>query len=268
MSISLRLPALSVVCIVAFLTAHGRLAAQSIDVVQLDVPYVPTPQAVVDRMLELAEIKSGDYLIDLGSGDGRIPITAAKRHGIRAFGVDLDPVRIREANDNAREAGVEGKVEFRQQDLFDTAIADADVLTMYLLPVVNLKLRPRLLYELKPGSRIVSHSFRLGEWEPDHYEEIEDSDIFLWIVPAKVDGRWRVEGPRPFTISLTQTFQKIEGTATIDGRTVPLVKPVLRGARLSFEVDGRRYAGRVDNFTIVSDDGVPDAESGWRAMRN
>lgn len=241
--------------------------ARAVEAVQLDVPYVPTPQAVVDRMLELAEIKPGDYLIDLGSGDGRIPITATQRYQIRALGVDLDPERIREANENAREAGVTGRVEFRQQDLFDTAISDASVLTMYLLPVVNLKLRPRLLYELKPGARVVSHAFRLGEWQADHFEEVEDSDIFLWIVPAKVDGRWRFEGERSFTISFTQTFQKVEGTATVGGRAVPLENPVLRGARLAFTLEGRLYAGHVDGF-VITPDRTAGAEVGWRALRN
>jgi hypothetical protein len=242
--------------------------AQPIDAAQLDVPYVPTPQAVVDRMLELADLGADDYLIDLGSGDGRIPITAAKRYGVRALGVDLDPARVREADENARAAGVGARVAFRQQDLFDTAIEDASVVTMYLLPLVNLKLRPRLLYELRPGSRIVSHSFRLGEWEADHFEEIEDSDIFLWIVPAKVEGRWRIDGPRPFAIELTQSFQKIAGSAIAGGRATPLVNPVLRGARLTFEFEGRRYAGKVDGFVILPDPETEGAETGWRAVRN
>lgn len=243
-------------------------AAQPIDAAQLDVPYVPTPQAVVDRMLELADLGADDYLIDLGSGDGRIPITAAKRYGVRALGVDLDPARVREADENARAAGVEARVTFRQQDLFETAIEDASVVTMYLLPLVNLKLRPRLLYELRPGSRIVSHSFRLGEWEADHFEEIEDSDIFLWIVPAKVEGRWRIDGPRPFAIELTQSFQKVAGSGIAGGRATPLVNPVLRGARLSFEFEGRRYAGKVDGFVILPDPEAEGAETGWRAVRN
>jgi len=244
-----------------------RPAVHAVEALQLDVPYVPTPQAVVDRMLELAEIKPGDYLIDLGSGDGRIAITAAQRHKIKALGVDLDPERIREANENARQAGVTGQVEFRQQDLFDTSISEASVLTMYLLPVVNLKLRPRLLYELKPGARVVSHAFRLGEWEADHFEEIEDSDIFLWIVPAQVDGRWRFEGERPFTLALNQAFQKVEGAAMIGGRTVPVENPVLRGTRLSFTLEGRSYAGNVNGF-IIEPDGTPGSEGGWRAVRN
>ncbi len=261
--VPLRVVCWALVACVAFL----RPAVLAVEAVQLDVPYVPTPQAVVDRMLELAEIKPGDYLIDLGSGDGRIPITATQRHEIKALGVDLDPERIREANENARQAGVAGRIEFRQQDLFDTAISEASVLTMYLLPVVNLKLRPRLLYELKPGARVVSHAFRLGEWEADHFEEIEDSDIFLWIIPAKVDGRWRFEGERPFTLALNQTFQKVEGTAMIGGRTVPLENPVLRGVRLTFTLEGRSYAGNVDGF-VIEPDGTPGSEGGWRALRN
>lgn len=266
---SMRILRLVLLC--CFGGAPGFVAsasAQPIDAVQLDVPYVPTPQAVVDRMLELAQLGPDDYLIDLGSGDGRIPIAAAKRYGVRGLGVDLDPARVREADENARAAGVTARVAFRQQDLFETAIEDATVVTMYLLPVVNLKLRPRLLYELRPGARIVSHSFRLGEWEADHFEEIEESDIFLWIVPAKVEGRWRFDGPHPFTIELTQSFQKIAGTAIAGGRSTPLADPVLRGAQLSFEFEGRRYAGRVDGFVILPDPAVAGAETGWRAVRN
>ena len=240
---------------------------RGVEATELDVPYVPTPQAVVDRMLELAGVAPGDFLIDLGSGDGRIPITAARRHGVRGLGVDLDPVRVREARELARLAGVEDRVEFRQQDLFDTRIADATVVTMYLLPVVNLKLRPRLLYELKPGTRVVSHAFRLGDWLPDHSESLEDSDLFLWIVPAKVDGRWRVTASQPFVLELEQAFQVVRGTAIIDGRSQPLEEVTLRGAQLSFVLEGRRYQGRVDGFVIESEPGEGRVAE-WRAVRN
>lgn len=240
---------------------------RAVEAVQLDVPYVPTPQTVVDRMLELAEVRAGDYLIDLGSGDGRIPITAARRHGIRALGVDLDPERIREAQENSRVAGVADRVEFRQQDLFDTKIAGASVVTMYLLPVVNLKLRPRLLYELKPGTRIVSHAFRLGDWEPDHAESLDECDLFLWIVPAKVEGRWRITAENPFVIELTQAFQAVSGVAIQDGRSVPLEDVSLRGTALSFRHAGQRYRGRVDGFVIeaVAGDGLVFE---WRGVKN
>lgn len=148
---------------------------------QLDVPYFPTPQPVVDKMLEMAEVKSGDVLIDLGSGDGRIPITAAKKHGVRALGVDLDPQRIMDANENAKREKVTDKVEFREQDLFETDLSQATVITMYLLGSINMKLRPRLM-QLKPGTRIVSHSFGMGDWEPDRTERVDGRTIYLWIV--------------------------------------------------------------------------------------
>jgi SAM-dependent methyltransferase len=151
----------------------------------LDVPYVPTPQSVVDRMLEIANVSGSDYVIDLGSGDGRIPITAAKRYGAKALGVEIDPERIKEANLKAQAAGVTDKVEFRQQDLFETDISKATVLTMYLLPRVNMQLRPRILTELKPGTRVVSHAFDLGDWKPDRVEKVGARTIYFWTVPSR-----------------------------------------------------------------------------------
>lgn len=149
---------------------------------ELDVPYVPTPQAVVEKMLELADIKEGDYLIDLGSGDGRIPVTAAKKYGINALGVDLNPVRVQEANENAKREKVTDKVEFREEDLFKTDLSKATVITMYLLNSVNMKLRPELL-KLKPGTRIVSHSFGMGDWHPDQEAIVEGRTVYMWVVP-------------------------------------------------------------------------------------
>jgi SAM-dependent methyltransferase len=149
----------------------------------LDVPYVATPQAVVDKMLEIANVTGDDYLIDLGCGDGRIPITAAQRFGTKALGVDIDPIRVQQANTNAAGARVTDKVEFREQDLFKTDFSKATVLTMYLLPRINLELRPRILSELKPGTRVVSHAFDMGDWKPDKMVEVEGRKIYLWIVP-------------------------------------------------------------------------------------
>jgi SAM-dependent methyltransferase len=159
--------------------------------VKLDVPYVATPQAVVDKMLELANVTKDDYLIDLGCGDGRIPITAARQFGTRGMGVDIDPARIYEANVNAVNAHVRDKVEFKQKDLFQTDFSKATVLTMYLLPRINLELRPRILSQLKPGTRVISHSFDMGDWKPDKKIIVENHPIYLWIVPEK--GREPVE---------------------------------------------------------------------------
>src|SRR3954470_626901 len=150
-----------------------------------DVIYVPTPQAVVDEMLKLARVGKEDVLYDLGSGDGRIPVTAAKRFGIRAVGIDIDPQRIQEANENAKKNGVTHLVQFRQEDLFKAKFADATVVTLYLLPDLNVKLRPRLLAELKPGTRIVSHQFDMGTWKPERKVELNGRTIYLWTVPAR-----------------------------------------------------------------------------------
>lgn len=149
-----------------------------------DVIFVPTPQELVDDMLRLADVKKGDVLYDLGSGDGRIPITAAKRYGIRAVGIDIDSDRIKEANANAARAGVAKLVSFRQEDLFQAGWKEATIVTLYLLPDLNLKLRPRLLKELKPGTRIVSHQFDMGDWRPEKKLEMEGRTIYFWTVPG------------------------------------------------------------------------------------
>jgi SAM-dependent methyltransferase len=151
----------------------------------LDVPYVPTPQEVVDKMLMMAQVREGDYLIDLGCGDGRIPVTAALRFNIRAYGVDIDPRRIEEAKASAQEKGVSDKATFEVKNLFDTKIADATVLTLYLLPRINLELRPRILSELKPGTRVVSHAFDMGDWKPDRSEQVNGRNVHMWTVPKR-----------------------------------------------------------------------------------
>lgn len=171
-------PALVVVLLVLPLLA---LTAAPAVPRELDVPYVPTPQTVVDKMLEMAEVKSGDVLIDLGSGDGRIPITAAQKYGVTALGVDLNPVRVNEAKANAERAGVADKVAFREEDLFKTDLSKATVITMYLLSRVNMELRPALM-KLKPGTRIVSHAFNMGDWQPDKSVKVDGRDVYLWIV--------------------------------------------------------------------------------------
>jgi ubiquinone/menaquinone biosynthesis C-methylase UbiE len=150
-----------------------------------DVIYVPTPYEVVDEMLRLANVKKGDVLYDLGSGDGRIPVTAAKKFGVRAVGIDIDPQRIKEATENAKKHGVGKLVTFKQEDLFKTDFKDATVVTLYLLPDLNVKLRPRLLNELKPGTRIVSHQFDMGTWKPEKKVELNGRVVYLWTVPER-----------------------------------------------------------------------------------
>jgi ribosomal protein L11 methylase PrmA len=150
-----------------------------------DVIFVPTPQEVVEDMLRLADVKKGDLLFDLGSGDGRIPVTAAKKYGVRAVGIDIDPERIREANENAKRNGVEKLVTFRNEDLFTANFREASVVTLYLLPELNVKLRPRLWAELKPGTRIVSHQFDMGDWQPEKKLESNGRVVYFWTIPDK-----------------------------------------------------------------------------------
>lgn len=150
-----------------------------------DVIFVPTPQDVVEDMLRLANVSKGDVLYDLGSGDGRIPITAAKKYGVKAVGIDIDPDRIREATENAKKAGVSHLVQFRQEDLFKADFREATVVTLYLLPDLNVKLRPKLWNELQPGSRIVSHQFEMGTWKPEKKLESNGRTVYFWTVPPK-----------------------------------------------------------------------------------
>ena len=150
-----------------------------------DVPYVPTPQTVVDEMLKIAAVTKNDVVYDLGCGDGRIVITAAKKYGARGVGIDIDPVRIKEANANAAQAGVTDRVKFIEQNLFETDFKEATVVTLYLLPEVNLRLRPKLWSDLKPGTRVVSHAFDMGDWKPDRTEQFEGKTIHYWVIPEK-----------------------------------------------------------------------------------
>lgn len=164
-------------------SASGTIYAQVTP--DLDVPYVPTSPEVVAAMLELAEVNENDVVYDLGCGDGRIVITAAKKYGASGKGIDIDPERISEATANAREAGVEEKVKFEQADLFESDFSEASVVTLYLLSTVNMKLRPILLKQLKPGTRIVSHAFDMGDWEPDETRTVDGARIYLWTVPER-----------------------------------------------------------------------------------
>lgn len=228
------------------------LAALPVPLLARDVPFVPTPEQVVDTMLRLAGVGPGDVVVDLGSGDGRIAVSAARDFGARARGVDIDPRRIAEARANARAAGVEDAARFTEGNLFDAPIADASVVTMYLLPEVNLALRPRLLGELRPGTRVVSHDFDMGDWKPDRTMTVPDegSQVYLWVVPAHVAGTWRLDagdGGGPWTLDIDQSFQEIRATARRDGQEVRLHDAHVLGERISFAwPDGRRFQGSVD----------------------
>ena len=239
----------------------------------LEVPFVPTPRRAVDVMLDMAGVGPQDYLIDLGSGDGRIAVAAAQL-GARALGVDLDPLRVAEAAAAARIAGVESRARFRRQDLFDTPIGEASVVTLYLLPEVNLRLRPRLLTELRPGTRIVSHAFDMGDWRPDEHRVVDAANLYLWIVPAVVGGRWALIDARgePMILELEQRFQEVTGTLAVGGRVVPISNAALRGTRLRFTADTpsgpQTFRGIVGDALIAADPGAPpDAVGGWTARR-
>jgi len=211
----------------------------------LDTPYVPTPQAVVDRMLAVAQVSAGDTVIDLGSGDGRIMITAAQRHGARGFGVEIDPRLVQRSNEAARRLGVSDRVKFLRQDLFNTDFHEANVLTLYLLPDVNIALRPKILAELKPGTRVVSHDYDMREWRPDAQETVsapdktvgmrKESTVYLWIVPARVEGEWTFElssggKMRRTRLVLEQRFQYVSGSVELPGQgDVPFSSGRLRG---------------------------------------
>lgn len=232
---------------------------------RLDAPYVASDTEVVDAMLSLAELRPDDYVIDLGSGDGRILIAAARSNGAHGLGVDIDPARIEEANRNARNAGVTGLVSFRQQDLFQTPLQEADIVTLYLTPEVNLRLRPRLLAQLRPGTRVVSHDFDMGDWHYDARRRVGTAQVFLWIVPARVSGNWTLsEDGRNVPVSIDQQYQRFTGTVPDDGR---IEQGRLEGNRIRFIANlgrGRRvYEG------IVDGDRMTGAGTGgaWSAVR-
>lgn len=179
----LRAPSLLAVLACAAIAVALAYAQQT--AVKKDVPYVPTPASVVEAMLKMAEVGKGDMVYDLGCGDGRIVITAAQKYGARGVGIDIDPQLIRESNENAKAAGVADRVKFFEQDLFASDFKEATVVTLYLLPEVNLRLRPKLLSELKPGTRIVSHAFDMGDWKPDKTVEVDGRTLYYWVVPEK-----------------------------------------------------------------------------------
>lgn len=250
-----------------------------------ETPYVPSPKVVVDTMLRMAGVRANDFLIDLGSGDGRIIITAVLEYKAQGFGVDYDPRLVRLANENARKAGVEARAKFLEQNVFKTDLGKASVVTMYLLPEYNAVLKPTL-FGLKPGTRIVSHDYGIDDWEPDAQEKIAVPDkpvgadkaswIYYWMVPAKVAGKWRSrvnlgKGSVAMELDLKQKYQKVEGTAKIGDRMLPIENAALKGTALAFDVmeggrtlhveatlAGKQFTGRI---------AVNGKRQAWRAVK-
>lgn len=225
-------------------------AAADIESKRTGGPYVPTPQVVVDEMLRMGNVGPDDFLVDLGSGDGVIVLTAAQRYRTRGFGVDIDPDLVRQSNDQAKKRGVADRAAFFVQDVFKADIGKATVVTLYLLPGMMLDLRPKILDELKPGTRVVSHDYHFDEWAPDDQytwdvpekeavNGIPRATVYLWIVPAKVGGGWRLSVAAPasarYDLTLKQSFQDFDGTVTGSGiKGVRLTQSRLRGGDITF----------------------------------
>ena len=217
-----------------------------------DVVWVPTPQVVVDKMLDMARVTAKDYVMDLGSGDGRMVITAAKR-GARAMGVEYNPDMVELSKRNAAKEGMSARATFVKADLFETDFSQATVITMFLLPEINLRLRPKIL-DLKPGTRIVSNTFTMGEWKADETAELGAGGngncnqswctALLWIVPAKVGGTHKLPQGE---LQLKQEFQMLSGSLRTEGRTLAIADGRVRGEEISFRAGGKEYRGRVNN---------------------
>ncbi len=242
-----------------------------------DVVWVPTPDEVVERMLAMAQTKPVDYVIDLGAGDGKIAIAAAKKFGARSLGVEYNPDMVRHAQRNAQGAGVLGRAQILQGDIFATDFSQATVLTLYLLPSLNMKLRPQIL-TMRPGTRVVAHAFNMEDWEPDEVSDVEGRRTFLWIVPANVTGRWAMEvsnggNSEKFDLRLDQRYQKIEGAALLGSVEAGLREPRLNGSNISFayvdnmgvrrDLTGRVAGGRMEG-SFRADGGQ---EGRWTAVK-
>jgi hypothetical protein len=227
-----------------------------------DVVWVPTPQELVDKMLDMAKVTPKDYVIDLGSGDGRTVITAAKR-GIRAHGIEYNPDMVELSKRAAAKEGVSDKATFVKADLFESDFSQATVITMFLLPSINVKLRPKIL-DLKPGTRIVSNSFDMEDWKPDQTENVNGGcgswcTAHLWIVPAKVGGTWKLPQGE---LTLKQTFQMITGTLR-SGNNATQISGKLNGDQITFTAGGAQYSGRVSGNSMSGTSG----NGAWRATR-
>ena len=226
---------------------------------KLDIHFVPTPHEVVKRMLEIAKVGPNDIHYDLGSGDGRIVIAAVKDFKAKkGVGIDLDPQRIKEANENKAKAGLGDNVTFREQNIFETDLSEASTVSMYLLTSINIRMRPKLLKELKPGTRIVTHAFNMGEWKAEHEESVNGYQVYLFIVPANVTGKWELSsGERKIALDLKSEFTELSGTATINGKSADVKGGKITGTKIEFtvDVDGKptKFEGTFANGTITGD---------------
>src|SRR5262245_54367736 len=241
-----------------------------------DVVWVPTPDEVVERMLTMAQTKPEDFVVDLGAGDGKIAIAAAKKFGARSMGVEYNPDMVAFAQKNAQAAGVVGKAQIVHGDIFVTDFTQATVLTMYLLPSLNMKLRPQIL-ALRPGTRVVTHAFNMEDWEPDESTDVDGRRVYFWVVPANVAGRWGMElsgsSTDKLSLNFDQRFQKIEGVAYLGSVLAGLREPRLSGFRISFAyVDGkgvrRDFAGRVTGSSMEGTFRADNGQEGrWAAAK-
>ena len=232
-----------------------------------DVVWVPTPQVLVDKMLDMAGVTPQDVVMDLGSGDGRTVITAAKR-GARAVGIEYNPDMVELSKQNAEKAGVSGRAEFINADLFETDLSNATVITMFLLPDINLRLRPRIL-DLKPGTRIVSNTFTMEDWNADEIATVGEDctswcTALFWIVPAKAGGTWTFPNGE---VTLSQTFQMLSGTMRIGQKEAPISDGRLRGDQFSFTVGGTKYTGKVNGGTLDGTATTGSTTVKWTATR-
>jgi SAM-dependent methyltransferase len=241
-----------------------------------DVIWVPTPEALIEKMLQMAKVTPDDFVVDLGSGDGRTVIAAAKTFGARAMGIEFNPDMVALARRSAERAGVAGRAQFVQGDIFKTDFTKATVVTMYLLPNLNLQLRPTIL-KMKPGTRVVSHAFSMDDWQPDQTAVVEGRTAYFWIVPGRAEGTWTWGKNRPYTLKLRQHFQLVEGLITVDGKMAQFRDGKLTGNQLTFTVTEfsglssvkRQFSGRVSGNTIEGTIKLPDGagEEKWIAMR-
>lgn len=268
---NLRLVALSSLSVVAVFNAAIAQPAPAFEpkVGQRgkDVVWVPTNQKLVDKMLDMADLKPSDTLIDLGSGDGRTVITAAKR-GATAFGIEYNPDMVELSKKNAEKEGVTAKATFEKADLFETDLSKADVITMFLLPSINAKLKPKLL-DLKPGTRIVSNSFDLGDWKADNTASVNEGctshcTAYFWVVPAKVEGNWKTpQGD----LKLEQSYQMVSGTLTNGNVVAPVMNGKLTGSQITFTAGNTRYTGTVNGESIEGKAITDGKDAAWTATK-